>query len=108
MPSLNLNDDLASADGTETVTLTQAGTLEEQTVESALRRPVSLREIEASGGTFAHGDVKFHVPAAGLAFAPAAGDTVEDAENLWDVLAVDLLALESRYRLWCRFSGGLG
>jgi hypothetical protein len=106
MPDLNLNDDLSAADGLETVTITQAGTLEEQTA-SVLRRPVSLREIEASGGTLQHGDVKFQTPAEGLSFAPAAGDTVADEESLWDVLNVDLLAMQSRYQLWCRFSGGL-
>jgi hypothetical protein len=106
MSELNINDDLASTDGVETVTITQAVTMEEQTVENVLRRPVSLREIEAAGGTFAFGDVKFHVPAAGLEFAPAAGDTLTDADaGEWDVLAVDLLALGSRYRLWCRSAG---
>ena len=58
----------------------------EEQVASALRRPVSLREIEASSGTLQHGDVKFQVPAAGLTFAPAAGDTVTDDESDWDVL----------------------
>jgi hypothetical protein len=102
MLNLNLNNDLASADGCETVTITQAGTLEEQTVDNVLCRPVSLNEIELAGGSFSHGDVKFHVPAAELAFVPAAGDSVLDEEsNEWNVLAVDLLALESRYRLWC-------
>lgn len=108
MSELNINDDLGSVDGHETVTITQAGTMEEQTAEHVLRRPLSLREIEAAGGTFGFGDVKFHVPAAGLEFAPAAGDTLEtEDENTWDVLAADLLALGTRYRLWCRFAGGL-
>lgn len=107
MPDLDITNDLASADGGETVTLIQAGTLAEQSAAHVIRRAVSLGEIEASGGTFAHGDFKFHVPADGLSFAPAASDTLKDAAtNVWDVLAVDLLALQSRYRLWCRASGG--
>jgi hypothetical protein len=104
MPELNLNDDLSSADGLETVTITQAGTLEEQTA-SALRRPVSLREIEASGGALQHGDVKFQVPAEGLTFAPDTGDTLTDGADLWDVLDADLVVMRSRYQLWCRYSG---
>jgi hypothetical protein len=106
MPNLDLNDDLAAVDGGETVTITQAGTLQEQTVENVLRRPVSLREIEAAGGTFAFGDMKFHVPAEGLEFAPTDADTLTDADdNDWDIQAVDLLAMGTRYRLWCRLSG---
>src|SRR5690242_9766108 len=107
MPDLDINNDLASADGGETVTLIQAGTLEEQSAADVLRRAVSLGEIAASGGTFTHGDFKFHVLADGLGFVPAAGDSLEDSDaNTWDILAVDLLAMQSRYRLWCRFSGG--
>ncbi len=103
MPELNLNDDLSAADNLQTVTITQAGTLEEQTVAGVLRQAVSMREIEASAGVLEHGDVKFHVPADGLTFAPATGDTVTDAGAIvWDVLDADLLAFESRYRLWCR------
>ena len=110
MPDLDITNDLAVADGGETITIIQAGTLEEQSAANVLRRAVSIGEIEAGGGTFAHGDAKFHVPAEGLVFAPATGDTLEDSEaNTWDILAVDLLAMQSRYRLWCRFSsGGLG
>ncbi len=97
MPDLDLNDDLAAADGHETVTITQAGTMEEQTVQNVLRRPVSLREIEASGGTFEFGDVKFHLPAEGLEFAPTTADTLTDSDDIdWDIRAVDLLAMGSR------------
>lgn len=110
MPNLDLTHDLAAADGGETVTIVQAGTLAEQSAANAVRRAVSLGEIEASGGTFTHGDFKFHVPAVGLSFVPAAADTLTDAATRqWDILAVDLLAMQSRYRLWCRASsGGLG
>jgi hypothetical protein len=103
MPTLDLNDDLAAADGGETVTITQAGTMHQQTVQKVLRRPVSLREIEASGGTFQFGDVKFHLPAEGLEFAPTTADTLTDSDDIdWDIRAVDLLAMGTRYRLWCR------
>jgi hypothetical protein len=96
-------DDLDQVDGGETITVTQAVTLTEQTVAGALKRPLSLRELEFFAGTLAHGDVKFNLPVANTEFAPDADDVITDADGQdWDVKAVDLLSLGTRYRCWCK------
>lgn len=101
-PELSL-DGFDSLDGGETVTVTQAVTLTEQTVENALKRPLSLREIELFTGVLTYGDVKFNLPAAGLDFAPDIDDVIAEAGGqTWEIKAVDLLALGTRYRCWCQ------
>jgi hypothetical protein len=95
--------DLEHVDATETVTLTQTATMTEKTVEHALRRPVSLREIEASGGSYARGDMKFNLPQDQTSFVPVAGDTITDAATqVWNIQEVERLALGTRYRCWCK------
>jgi hypothetical protein len=101
-PALNL-DDMDSLDGGQTVTMTQAVTLTEQTVEHALKRPLSLREIELFTGVLTYGDMKFNLPAADLDFAPDIDDVITElGGQTWDIKAVDLLALGTRYRCWCQ------
>jgi hypothetical protein len=96
-------DDMEFLDGTETVTVTQAVTLTEQTVAGALKRPLSLRELEFFAGTLEHGDVKFNLPVSGTSFAPDVDDVITDSDGQeWDVKAVDVLSLGTRYRCWCK------
>ena len=101
-PDLDLAD-LSTLDGRETITITQAVTMTQQTVANALKRPLSLREIEVFAGTLGHGDVKFNFPLAGTTFAPDVNDVITDSGGKdWDVKAVDLLSLGTRYRCWCK------
>ncbi len=102
MPDLDLAD-LTTLDGRETITITQAVTLIQQTVANALKRPLSLREVEVFAGTLGHGDAKFNFPKAGTTFAPGLDDIITDSGGTgWDVKAVDLLSLGTRYRCWCK------
>ena len=97
----DIDDDLVYYDALETVTVTQAVTLITQSVQKCVRRPVSLREIEA--GTYVRGDMKFHLPKANTTFAPKASDTITDAASkVWNIQEVELLALGTRYRCWCK------
>jgi hypothetical protein len=96
-------NDLDLLDGIETVTVTQAVTLTEQTVAAALKRPLSLRELEFFAGTLEPGDVKFNLPVANTSFAPDVDDVITDSDGQgWDVKAVDVLSLGTRYRCWCK------
>ena len=102
MPEPDL-DDLEFLDGGQIVTVTQAGTLTEQTVAGALKRPLSLREIDLFAGTLTHGDAKFNLAVSETSFAPAVGDTLSDSDGRdWEIEAVDLLSFGTRYRCWCK------
>jgi hypothetical protein len=101
MQGEDVQDDQVYVDALETLTVTQSGTMTEQTVEKCIRRPVTLREIE--GGVYVRGDMKFHLPKQSTTFAPATSDTITDAAAKdWTIQEVELLALGTRYRCWCK------
>jgi len=94
-------DDLDMADGLETVTLWARGG-EYQLSSSALRRMVTTREAEASGGAYTAADVRFHVKRT-ASVSPLLGDVLidEDGEE-WIVLAVETGTLRTRWGLVAR------
>lgn len=101
MQGNDIDEDLLCFDGMETVTVTRPSTSETQSVQKCVRRPVSLREIEA--GTYMRGDVKFHLPQGNTSFAPLAADTITDASSrVWNIQEVELMSLGTRYRCWCK------
>src|SRR5262249_51305475 len=69
----DISDDLSCVDGTETVTLRQSALGPPLAVPGVLRRHDQLREAEPSDGQYTATDVVWHLPAAGLALAPAIG-----------------------------------
>ena len=106
MPELDLSQDSLYIDGQETITIASASPAASQNV-SAVKRRLSLRELEVSDGDFVRGDVKFLFPSAGLDFEPLAGHTITDASaKEWDVIFVELLVLGTRYSCWCKAAEG--
>ena len=103
MSELDLSADPNLFDGLSTVTLRQAGTELEQTIDSCLPRRLTAREAESSGGAYRQTDARWHLPAAELAFEPLPGDELEEAGGtLWTVLEAGRETLGSRWRCVAR------
>lgn len=103
MTLLDLSQDLLPVDGTEQVTLRQAGISTGETISGALRRAVRVVEREQSGGEYQAHDLKWIIPAKGLVSAPQPGWILEDGLGVtWTILEVSLDGLGSRYALRCR------
>jgi len=90
-------------DGGEPLLFRQAGTGACDRIPHALRRGVSLSELNNSRGVLRQGDVRWDAPAAGLAFAPAPGDQFQAADGqLWTILRVEQAVFGTRFRCWSR------
>ncbi len=109
--SLTLTDDLAMADGLETVTLEARDGSELATIAGALRRAITTAEAAASNGWHQTGDVRWHLPVAALPEAPPLGSRLVDAaDGQWTVLAVERATLGTRWACDTRnlaLTGGL-
>ncbi len=98
------NDFPAIADATKAVTFVAA---DESTTEisSALRRRITRREVERSGGRFSQADLFWHLPASELSAVPTPGERiVDDTEQSWVILVVDQDVIDGRWRCACRLS----
>lgn len=104
MSELDLSADPNLFDGVQTVTLRQAGSELEQTLDACLLRRLTTREeSESAGGAYRQTDASWHLPAAELAFAPLPGDELEEAAGtLWTVLETGRETLGSRWRCVAR------
>lgn len=105
--NLNPSDDFDVFDGAENVVIrgprTTSGAPAAQVSTLALRRAVRVREIDASRGKYAAGDVRWHVPTTDVAVAPALGSTITDgAGRAWTILEVSHETLGSRWRCTAR------
>lgn len=91
----DFDDDFAVFDGAQEVLPVVEGD-PSSTPLSGLKRPLSLREIEASGGVYQVGDVRWHFDAAVTAL-PAVDDVFAEADGTqWTVVEVRSAVLGSR------------
>lgn len=98
MTTLDLSSDFPSiADALEPLLLRRPGSAVGQSL-MALRRAVTTREADASGGKYLASDVVWHLPAAQLAAPPQAGDRLIDAAGAWwTVLTTEHSAVTARW-----------
>ena len=96
--------DLAAvADQLEAVTLRRRGGGPAIEIEHALRRAVSAKEIDGSGGKLAVGDLTWHLPAAEAQPAPQIGDVVVGSDaRRWTILELVQSSHSGRWRAACR------
>jgi hypothetical protein len=86
------------ADGLEEVTLRRRGSTATVAIASALRRQVSSREAEPSGGAAVESNAEWHLGLAEDA-APQIGDVLIDAEDHhWTILTAEDSALLGRWK----------
>lgn len=103
---LDLMDDYLVWDNTEAVTLVSARTAGdvEQEVATALRLPLTTKEIAASNGVYTGQDVVWLLPTPLLGgVTPKPRDRVQDENDIdWTVLENSYSALDGTHRLTCR------
>lgn len=91
----NFDDDFAVFDGAQSVIPQLEGDGASAPL-AGLARPLSLREIEASGGVYLPGDVRWHFDAA-VGTIPEPGTAFLDADGTsWTVLEMRNVVLGSR------------
>lgn len=105
--SLDLSHDFAVFDGAETVTLrgprTSNGVEPAAVSLPAMRRVLTVREVEASRGKYAANDVRWHLPDAELPTGPALGSVIVDgAGRAWTILEATRVTLGSRWSCTAR------
>lgn len=105
--SLDVSNDFAVFDGAEIVTLCEprssSGVEPAAVTTPALRRKLTVREIEASRGKYTASDVRWHLPDAELPTAPALGSLIVDgAGRAWTILEASRVTLGSRWSCTAR------
>lgn len=113
--ALDISNDYLIFDGSEAITFVSVGTTTvdddgsvaesgntSTAVASALRREVSLREVQESGGRYQVGDVWWTIPQVLLVASPKAGDRITAGSETWHVVEVRDSTLTSRWRTLCR------
>jgi head-tail adaptor len=97
--SLDVQTDFSAvADGLEAVTLERADGAGSVAISAALRRAITTREAAISDGKYTTTDVRWHLPAAGLAAAPGLGDRIVDGnDETWTILETQLATCGSRF-----------
>lgn len=99
-PSTDFED---VVDGLEAVTLDRRGHTPNTSIDHALQRALSTREVAASDGKYVMGDVRWHIARVEVGTSPQLGDTMEDAAgNRQLIIDRQLATLEHRWRLICR------
>ena len=90
--------------GTESITYTakRASGNTTDTVEHALRRALSRKEIRDSNGLFTARDIAWNLPAAELAITDCQeNDTITAGAEVWTIREVQLLTKTTRWRFVC-------
>lgn len=112
--SFDASADLALFDNLEAITVHAAGSKSmadsgvstesggTNTFTNALRRQVSARLAESSGGMWKVGDVYFEVSRVDVALQPQVGDTITATDGVWRVLGADICGLVTRWRVYAR------
>jgi len=101
--SLDLSHEFAVFDGAQSVVVraprTSSGAAGAELQTAALRRSVTVREVEASRGKYTAGDVRWHLPTAQVPVAPALGSLIiDDDGRAWTIVETRHQSLGSR---WC-------
>lgn len=74
---------------------------------AALKRPITLRELELSNGLYLPGDVRWHFSATGLAQEPVVGTLLTEADGrTWSVIDMEGAVFGARYTCTARAVGG--
>lgn len=71
-------------------------------VESALRRAITVKQVQASGGKYLSSDVTFHLDRAELQQQPKLGTQIIDSDGRWTILGVHWETLANRWKCVCR------
>src|SRR5436190_23774575 len=89
-PTPNYRTDTSVFDGRQAVTIALPET-DEPFTALGLKRPVTTREMEVSGGLYMPGDVRWHFVAASLEAVPIVGSLITETDGrVWSV--IDLTA----------------
>ena len=103
---LDFSTDADVFDGLQPVTL-QPPDDGEPVVASALKRPITLRELELSNGLYLPGDVRWHFSATGLIQEPIVGTLITEADGrTWSVVEMEGAVFGARYTCTARSVGG--
>jgi hypothetical protein len=110
-----LSDDLDYTDGRVLITVVHepdpevnalAGAVAPQLTQVdlvyAIREFPSQRDLDQSNGKFRATDRKFHYKSNSATFAPRLGDRVVFGSERFEIIAVDVQTLGTRYLVWCR------
>lgn len=105
MSSWQPQDDFPGiADSTEGVTFVAADETATE-ITAALRRRVTVRDIEQSQGRFTQADTLWHLPQSELSAAPQPGEQIVDADDqTWLIFNVNQDLHDGRWRCACRRS----
>ena len=113
---VELEDDFLIFDGLEEVDYRQKGTKEVNdagiqtetgnkgaTIENALRRWVSDRDLRQAEGFIKVGDTKWQLPREELDFEPKIGDELTDGTGtVWRVIGFGDMTLKTRWEIFAR------
>ncbi len=72
------------------------------TIPHALRRQVSIRQAQLSGGKLRTSDGYWEIPVLELPITPREGDFIHVAANRWQVIACDEATHSTRWRVYAR------
>src|SRR5690349_16892626 len=74
---------------------------------AALKRPITLRELELSNGLYLPGDVRWHFSATGLSQSPVVGTLITESDGrTWSVIEMEGAVFGARYTCTARSVGG--
>jgi hypothetical protein len=77
-------------------------TVDGQSVDKTLRRAITTREAQASGGKYLTSDAAFHLDKALHPAEPMVGWQIVDESVAWTILSHELHTLANRWRCVCR------
>lgn len=101
----NFGSDASVFDGLQTVTV-QVPNAEEGFAAQALKRPVTLRELELSNGLLLPGDVRWHFASTDLTAEPVVGTQIIEASGVtWSVVDRDDGVFGTRRTCTARYLG---
>jgi hypothetical protein len=106
-PTPDFSADLTMFDGRQTVTVEVPDA--EPFMTDALKRPVTLREMELSGGLYQPGDVRWHFAAPSLAAEPIVGTLISESGGcVWSVIDSQATVFGGRQTCTARLVAGGG
>ena len=95
-PTPDFSADAAVFDGRQSVTVEPPDAAVPFTID-ALKRPVTLREMELSGGLYLPGDVRWHFAAPSLEAEPIVGTLItENDGRVWSVIDLEATVFGGR------------
>lgn len=102
MVTFDPSADFASiVDGLQAVTL-DPRTGADVSIQHALRRAITRREVGQSNGYYTSSDVRWHLPVEECATEPKPGDVIVEGSTRWTVMEVERATFSTRWSCLCR------